>query len=155
MLDWSDQICQRYTGVSLFLISSLNTLAPIEGLILSSRSLAVQGQAFVQYVPRLIGLGPLEKLQHAPAGRQIDDRGVDVRVVESPQLQQNPIDPAHVFEVGQSFTEELDRVIVPTPELQPAAVPSLARGFALRLSHGLSPQPRAVAGSVSNRPSPV
>src|SRR5437867_5402673 len=127
----------------------------IWGLIFCPRSLAVEGQALVQDLAGFRNLSALEKLEHSPARRQIDDRRVDVGVVEAAELQQDSIDSAQVSEVGLGFTEELDRVIVAAPELQSPALARLFAAFAVRLNHSHPPQPRAVAGSVSNRPSPV
>jgi|SRR2546425_620953 len=134
---WSDQIVKiaQVSGPSLYM------RVPGGALILGPGSLTVQGEAFVQDLPRFCDFGALEKLQDSSAGRQIDDRRVDVRVVEAPELEEDTVDPSQISEVGLGFAEELDRVIVATPELQSPAVTAVVGAFAVRLNHEPSPVP--------------
>src|SRR5437879_13746460 len=115
------------------------------GQIVCPRSLAVESQALVQDLAGFRNFSALEKLEHSPARRQIDDRRVDVGVVEAAELQQDSIDSTQVSEVGLGFPEELDRVIVAAPELQPPALARRFAAFAVRITLRHPPQARTLA----------
>src|SRR5436309_13532759 len=89
---WSDQIVKiaQVSGPSLYM------RVPGGALILGPGSLTVQGEAFVQDLPRFCDFGALEKLQDASAGRQIEHRRVDVRVVEVHEREEATRDPGRV-----------------------------------------------------------
>src|SRR5262249_6538810 len=127
------------TGTSNGLL--ISTLAPIPeecGPADGSSALGVvharvQGEPLVERAPGALLVAALEH-PHDPLGRgQVDDGRVHVRVVEAPELQQDPIDPAHIADARLRLAEELDGIVVALAELEPTPMASLVLGRRLGL----------------------
>ena len=95
--------------------------------------LRVERQPLVQEAQGLVGSPGSERLHDLDTGLHIHDGAPGQGVVEAPELQEDPIHAAYVVQVGLGFPEEVDGVIVPPAEPEPAAVAFLlagsARGF--------------------------
>src|SRR6266705_7014408 len=109
---------------------------------LQRRSLAVllhpgiESEALVEECPGVVGPSGLQMLDDAPAGRQIDDRTVNQRIVELTQLEQDAVDPGDVVQVDARFLEELDGVVVPLAEPEsPTMTLGLGRVVPRLVSH--------------------
>jgi hypothetical protein len=69
----------------------------------------------------------LEKLNDPPASRELENRAVGHRVVEAPQLEQEPFHSRDIPDVGQRLAEDVDRRVVALSELSPAEDEVLSR----------------------------
>ena len=80
----------------------------------------VEAQPLLEQPPGLDGLSPLQMLDDLPSRGEVDDGGVDVRIVEPAQLEKDPRHAGTVGQVGLGFLEQLDSVVLPLAELQSA-----------------------------------
>jgi hypothetical protein len=76
---------------------------------------------------RLIFGTGLEKLNDPPASRKLENRAVGHRVVEAPQLKQEPLHSRDIPDVSQRFAKDVDGRVVALSELPPPEDEVLSR----------------------------
>jgi hypothetical protein len=76
---------------------------------------------------RLVLSTGLEQLDDPPASQELEDRAVGHRVVEAPQLEQEPFHSRDIPDVGQRLAEDVGCRVVALSELPPAEDEVLSR----------------------------
>lgn len=90
--------------------------------------LGIQAQPLAEDFAGPVDLPRLQGLENRPPAGNIDDGLVHVGIVKTAQLQEDPVHPVRVVQMRLGFPEQLDREVVPPPELEvPAKLRLLGR----------------------------